>query len=81
LKDKDYEEILKTLLPIVSRVEIYDIDSTREMATDEIEHFLKQNRVEFKRFDSLDDTQEYLVFGSFVVVENFLREYRSSIER
>ena len=72
-KDKEYEKILKILKPIISEVEIIDIDNQRVQTYENIEKALNLLEIKHKRFFEVLDNKEYLVFGSFSVAEAFLR--------
>ena len=79
-KDKDYKEILSILHPIIEAVEILDVDEPRIVPQAELEKCLSELKIEYKHFDPKnfqDERREkrkkYLVFGSFSVVENFLK--------
>ena len=75
LDDKDYEEVLRTLKPKVKRVEILPIDSQRATTMEEIEDALQKVGLDYSCFDgNTDDDEDYLVFGSFYVVEAFLKK-------
>ncbi len=74
LDDKDYEEVLKTLKPKVKRVEIIPIHSQRATTLEAIEKALNKVEVEYSYFEgNIDKNEHYLVFGSFYVVEEFLK--------
>jgi len=74
LDDKDYEGVLRTLKPKIKRVEIIPIDSQRATILEEIEKALKVVGLEYSYFQNkIDKNENYLVFGSFYVVEEFLR--------
>ncbi len=74
LDDKDYEEVLRILKPKVKRVEIISIQSQRATTLSEIEHALQKVDIEYSYFEGeIDDEENYLVFGSFYVVEAFLK--------
>lgn len=78
LDDKDYEEVLRILKPKVKRVEIIKIDSQRASTLEEIEEALETVGLEYTYFDNnIDDNENYLVFGSFYVVEAFLRKIKN----
>ena len=78
LDDKDYEQVLEILKPKVKRVEIIPIESQRATTLEEIEKALKIVDLEYSYFkNKIDDDEDYLVFGSFYVVEAFLREIRN----
>ena len=73
LDDKDYHEVLRILKPKIKRVEIIKIDSQRATTLEKIEEAIKDLDIEYSYFDNQIDPQEdYLVFGSFYVVEAFL---------
>jgi len=75
LDDKDYEEVLRILKPKVKRVEILPIDSQRATTLEEIENALDKVGLDYSYFDgNTDDDENYLVFGSFYVVEAFLKQ-------
>jgi len=75
LDDKDYEEVLRTLKPKVKRVEIIKIHSQRATTLSEIEKALTEVELEYSYFENkIDEDENYLVFGSFYVVEEFLKQ-------
>jgi dihydrofolate synthase/folylpolyglutamate synthase len=75
LDDKDYEEVLRILKPKVKRVEILPIDSQRATTLEEIEDALEKVGLDYSYFEgNIDDDEDYLVFGSFYVVEAFLKK-------
>lgn len=75
LDDKDYEEVLRILKPKVKRVEIIKIDSQRATTLEEIEKALKNVELDYSYYDGkIDDDENYFVFGSFYVVEEFLKQ-------
>ncbi|HID71758.1 MAG TPA: aspartate--tRNA(Asn) ligase, partial [Thermoplasmata archaeon] len=75
LDDKDYKEVLRLLKPKVKRVEIIEIDSQRATTLSEIEKALKKVGLEYSYFENkIDANENYLVFGSFCVVEEFLKQ-------
>ena len=74
LDDKDYEAVLRTLKPKVKRVEIIAIESQRATTQEEIENALKKVGLLYRYFENkIDKNENYLVFGSFYVVEAFLK--------
>ncbi len=75
LDDKDYEAVLQTLKPKVKRVEILPIDSQRATTLSEIEKALEEVGIAYGYFENkIDKDEYYLVFGSFYVVEEFLKK-------
>ncbi len=74
LDDKDYEAVLRTFKPKVKRVEIISIESQRAATQEEIENALKKVRLPYGYFENkMDQKEHYVVFGSFYVVEAFLK--------
>lgn len=75
LDDKDYETVLRILKPKVKRVEIIKIDSQRATTLGEIESALKRVDLKYRDFQNkIEPDEKYLVFGSFYVVEAFLKQ-------
>lgn len=72
-RDKDYREILGILRPIIERVEIIEVDETRIAPHEELEAALDELGIVHSHFESIDEKQEYLLFGSFSVAETFLK--------
>lgn len=80
LDDKDYVSVLEILKPKVKRVEIIPIDSQRATTLSEIEKALKKVGIEYGYFEhKIDKDEQYLVFGSFYVVEEFLNKMKKKI--
>lgn len=74
--DKNYKEILSILKPIIKRVEIIDIaDNKRVEKREFIERALDELSITYSSFVDINEKDEYLVFGSFSVVEAFLKVY------
>lgn len=75
LDDKDYEQVLRILQPKVKSVEILPIHSGRATTLEEIEKALDRVGLEYRYFENkIDDNENYLIFGSFYVVEAFLKQ-------
>lgn len=75
LDDKDYEQVLRILKPKIKRVEIIAINSQRASTLKEIEKALKMLGLEYSYFQNeIKDDENYLVFGSFYAVEEFLKQ-------
>ncbi len=78
LDDKDYESVLSILKPKIKRVEIIAIESERATTREEIEKALDKLEIKYSDFEGkIDEEEKYLVFGSFYVVEAFLKGYNS----
>lgn len=74
-EDKDYKEVLKILRPLIKEVEIIFIDDPRIVKSNVLEDFMRQQKIPFKHFTQIEKEKNYLVFGSFLVVETFLKKY------
>lgn len=75
LADKDVEAILRALKPVVARLEIIDIESDRAMEPEKLLFMARRLGMEVKPFEGIEKNERYLVFGSFVVAEAFLKRY------
>lgn len=74
--DKNYTEILTILKPIIESIEIIDIEDVRIEAKEVLQSSIESLGIKYKDFTSIDKTKNYLVFGSFSVIEKFLKVYR-----
>ncbi len=74
-QDKDYKQILSVLKPIINYVEIIDIDDERRTSIESLQNVLIDLKIKYSKFNNIDMSKNYLVFGSFSVAESFLREY------
>ncbi len=72
--DKDVVAVLRALAPVVKRVEIFSYEvADREMAAEAITRALDALKIPHSPFrGELRADEEYLVFGSFHLVENFI---------
>ena len=78
LDDKDYLSVLQALKPKVKRVEIIAIDSQRASTMEEIENAIDEVGLRHSAFEGkIDEHEDYLVFGSFYVVEKFIKTMES----
>jgi len=74
LDDKNYHEILTILAPKLKRLEIIPIENQRAATTEAIIDAAKACGIPYTLFGgNLRGDEEYLVFGSFYVVEAFLK--------
>lgn len=72
-QDKDYKKILEILKPIVNRVEIISINDKRIESEERLKRTLNDLEIEYNIFKSITPNIKYLVFGSFSVVEAFMK--------
>jgi len=74
LNDKDYIAILKRIKKHIKRVEIISIDTPRALDITQLQLKLKELSIEFDLFKNINNYEDYLVFGSFYVVEAFIKK-------
>ena len=72
-KDKDYRSILSLLKPVIERVEILDVEGQRVESKELLQRTLNDLKIQYGDFHQIEQSQKYLVFGSFSVVEEFLK--------
>ncbi len=70
--DKDYTEVLKILKPIIKELVIIELDDKRVVKKEELLKVIKQLNITNIETIKIEENEEYLVFGSFLVVEKFL---------
>ena len=75
-KDKNYKEILSILKPIITNIEIIKIEDERAEKQEVLQEIIQDLGIVQKMFTKIDKNKKYLVFGSFSVVESFLKKYR-----
>jgi len=75
LEDKDFKSILNIFKDYIKRVEIIPIKSQRAVDIENLKRELKRANIEFGLFKNIDNKNNYLVFGSFLVVESFIKKY------
>lgn len=70
---KNIEEILLILKENILRVEIIDIeDNDRIINKNDLIAILKKNNIKYSNFKEINNNEDYLVFGSFSVIEKFI---------
>ncbi len=75
-KDKNYREILAVLKPVIKRVELIDVYNARVAESSYLQTALEELEIDYGKFTRVEEDKNYLVFGSFSVVEAFLKVYR-----
>jgi dihydrofolate synthase/folylpolyglutamate synthase len=82
-KDKDFDEVLKILKPFISEVQIIECEDKRIIEKSLLKDSIKSLGINVKDFDiiEMNNKSYYLVFGSFMVVENFLKGYEKYEKR
>ena len=81
-KDKDYISVLEKLKPIINNVLIIQCEDTRICKDKDIIEVLNKLNIKYNifKYNDITNKDEYLVFGSFKVVEEFL-EQRKKYEK
>jgi dihydrofolate synthase/folylpolyglutamate synthase len=74
-RDKDFKSILNLFKSHIKRVEIIPINGARVVDIDILKDELKKASIEFRIFRGINSRDNYLVFGSFLVVESFIKKY------
>ncbi len=74
-KDKDYEKILKIFLPIIKKIEFLPILNERVEQKEILSSVVKKLNIPFNDFKNINEDEKYLVFGSFSLVEEFLKHH------
>ncbi len=74
LDDKDAKEVLSILKEKIKKVEILPIQTQRASSLKVLEQILQELAIDFDYFQKIDKNENYLVFGSFYVVETFLKK-------
>ncbi len=72
-KDKDYKKILKILQPLISHVEIIKVEDARIESQNKLEEVMQNLGIDYRDFVTIQRQEKYLVFGSFSVLEKFLK--------
>lgn len=74
LEDKAYDEVLTILKPKIKCVEIIKIETQRAATLEQIVSTLQRLGITYRYFNNeIEETEDYLVFGSFYTVEKFIR--------
>ena len=77
--DKDIKAVLKAIRPIVKKTYIIEYETPgRELATAQVKEALRELGMEFADFTDVRADEEHLAFGSFYLVEAFLKRYRGA---
>ncbi|TLD81833.1 bifunctional folylpolyglutamate synthase/dihydrofolate synthase [Helicobacter sp. MIT 05-5293] len=79
-REKNIEAILRELLPIIKKVLIISVENFRICPRYEITKILEKYKIDYGEFciKKMRDDESYLVFGSFSVVQEFLKKYQET---
>ncbi|MCR2066028.1 Mur ligase family protein [Campylobacter helveticus] len=74
--DKKIFEILKILKPISAKIMVFKCENeARALANEQIFDLCEKLNIKCEEFKELDKDKKTLVFGSFILVEKFLKDY------
>ena len=73
--DKDYEKTLTILKPAIKIIEIIPILNERIEKKEHLIKVIEKLDIPYTEFKQIEESNDYLVFGSFSVVEAFLKRY------
>lgn len=79
LKDKDFKAIIKLLSPIIKRVELIELNNERAMKLSILKKELEEMGLKVSFFKEIKKEEEYLVYGSFYVINEFVRRFGCEI--
>src|SRR5574344_668148 len=71
-EDKDYKEVLTILKPIIKTIYIIDLEDKRVVEKSKLIEIVKDLEIDLKQNFEIKEDEEYLAFGSFLVVEKIL---------
>ena len=71
--DKDYKQVLSILKPIIKKIIIIDIEDKRIVEKNNLLDICQTLNIIVSDTKEIKKDEEYLVFGSFLVVEKFIR--------
>ncbi len=76
-KDKDFDSVIEILKDVIKKVYIIKCSDERIVEPLILKNVLIKHNVEYEDFkiSNIDENDKYLVFGSFLVVEEFLKQY------
>lgn len=71
-KDKDYKKVLTILKPIINKIIIMPLEDKRIVDRNNLLEIIEDLNIMVQDLGEIQKNEEYLVFGSFLVVEKFL---------
>jgi len=74
-EDKDYKKVLEILKPIINEVLIIEVEDNRIVQKNALLEVCENLDLPNSDFINISPSKNYLVFGSFSVVEEFLKVY------
>ncbi|WQS35813.1 bifunctional folylpolyglutamate synthase/dihydrofolate synthase [Helicobacter pylori] len=74
-QDKDAFLVLEILKPVVKKVLILELHQERVIQLEKLKGILETLGLEYALFEDLEENENYLVYGSFLVANAFYRRY------
>ncbi|MGL2582107.1 Mur ligase family protein [Helicobacter pylori] len=74
-QDKDAFLVLEILKPVVKKVLILELHNERIIQLEKLKGILETLGLEYALFEDLEENENYLVYGSFLVANAFYRRY------
>lgn len=72
--DKDYKEVFTILKPIIKSIFIIDLQDTRIVKKEKLIEVINELNLDLKEDLNFKEDEEYLAFGSFLVIEKILEK-------
>ncbi|PUD66757.1 bifunctional folylpolyglutamate synthase/dihydrofolate synthase [Helicobacter pylori] len=75
-QDKDAFLVLEILKPVVKKVLILELHEERVIKLEKLKGILETLGLEYALFEDLEENENYLVYGSFLVANAFYKRYQ-----
>ncbi len=75
-QDKDAFLVLEILKPVVKKVLILELHNERIIQLEKLKGILETLGLEYALFEDLEENENYLVYGSFLVANAFYKRYQ-----
>ncbi|MGN8402019.1 Mur ligase family protein [Helicobacter pylori] len=75
-QDKDAFLVLEILKPVVKKVLILELHEERVIQLEKLKGILETLGLEYALFEELEENENYLVYGSFLVANAFYKRYQ-----
>ncbi|GAA7095206.1 Mur ligase family protein [Helicobacter pylori] len=75
-QDKDAFRVLEILKPVVKKVLILELHEERVIKLEKLKGILETLGLEYALFEDLEENENYLVYGSFLVANAFYKRYQ-----
>ncbi len=74
-QDKDAFRVLEILKPVIKKVLILELHEERVIQLEKLKGILETLGLEYALFEDLEENENYLVYGSFLVANAFYKRY------